>query len=237
METQEARDIATKFKDAAFNLWSIETIFGSNSFAANSIRTPEFDAPSPLQRIALVLLILFSWSNKAAAFMWPDPICAPISELHPEFIARDKFPQDLKLSVRRNAEYFFGSVASRGGKFAYAYVANFGSVSVFFPEKECSAGCTAYVVWAKKRVPTATPISFVSHVITSVFPAYSWIFQAADGESFVMISSQQPEGASTEVQELRILPAQYGLIPKVTKPCFLDGAFGKLEMPSNFDPK
>jgi hypothetical protein len=216
------------------NLWSSKTLFGSNNFAANSINTLEFGAPSPLQRIALVLLIFFSWSNSAAAFMWPDPKCVPISELHPEFTARDKLPPDLKLPIRRNAEFFFGSIAS---KLAHVYVANFGSVSVFFPEKECAAGCTAYVVWAKKRALTAKPVSFVSHVITSVFPAYSWIFQAADGESFVMISSKQPEGVPTEVQELRILSPQYGLISKVTKPCFLDGVFGTVEMPSNPDPK
>jgi hypothetical protein len=228
---------AKKFKDAALNLWRSKTFFGSNDLAANSINTLGFGAPSPLRRVALALLIFFSWSNSAAAFMWPDPKCVSISELHPEFIARDKLPRDPKLPIRRNAEYFFGSVASPGSKLASAHVANFGSVSVFLPEKECPVGCTAYVVWAKKRALTAKPIYFVSHVITSVFPAYSWIFQGADGESFVMISSEQPEGVPTKVEELRILPPQFGLIPKVTKPCFLDGNFGKIEMPSNPDPK
>jgi len=99
---------------------------------------------------------------------------------------------------------FFGNIAS---KLAHVYAAISVRYQYFFPRRVCD-GCTAYVVWAKKRALTAKPISFVSHVITSVFPAYSWILQAADGESFVMISSKQPEGVSTEVQELRTLSPQ-----------------------------
>jgi hypothetical protein len=188
-------------------------------------------------RLLLILLSLLSPIANAVADDYPAPQCLPItsSRIYPrlELIVRGDFRRDLDLSARRNAKYFFSNIVpERGGsKFARAYFLTFGPVSVFFPEKECPMGCTAYLVRTNKRGSLVKPIFFVSHMVTAVFPISSWLFLAPDRERLIEISSMKRKSAdyATEVRERKSLPAGYMFSQRFVSSCLSTGKFDDLE--------
>jgi hypothetical protein len=205
------------------------------------------------QRLFAVLLSFLFPITNALANSYPAPQCLPITSSviypHLELIARGDYRSDLDLPTRRNAEYFFRKILpERGGpKLEQVHFLTFGSASLFFPEKECPTGCTAYLVRTNEngRGNLVKPLFFVSHMVSALFPVPAWMFLAPDRERLIEINlvKRKSGGYVTEVHErksprVRWLPdAVHEMSPRQAKTCLLTGEFFETSPPENPDPK